>query len=128
VRRCGQAQKNKTKPKNRPQRSLIVKQPQKQTNKILLQLSFATLGHGSLACFELDYEHSEIRFRTSVTLPAPDITLGIVEHLIRSNLAITDVWLPSITAVLFSGVTPTNAMRPKAEAPAPKREPRFELN
>jgi hypothetical protein len=78
----------------------------------------------SLGCFELNHETGEIRFRTSVALPAADITEGIAEHLIRSNLAIVDGHLKQILAVLYSDITPAEALKPKSE----KTETRFELN
>ena len=82
----------------------------------------------SLGCFEMNHDDGEIRFRTSVVLPAADITSGVVEHLLRSNLAIVDQRLKQIMAVLYSNCTPTEALKPQEEKAEPKPELRFELN
>ena len=76
----------------------------------------------------MNHEDGEIRFRTSVVLPAADITNGVVEHLLRSNLAIVDQRLKPILAVLYSHTTPADALKPQDETTEPKPELRFELN
>jgi len=65
----------------------------------------------SLGCFELNLADGEIRFRTSAMVPGADITPGIVEQLLRSNLHIVDERYPQIMAVLYAGATP---MKPPA--------------
>lgn len=82
----------------------------------------------SLGCFEMNHEDGEIRFRTSIVLPAADITSGIVEHLLRSNLAIVDQRLKPIMAVLYANTTPADALKPQDEKTESTPEPRFELN
>jgi len=82
----------------------------------------------NIGCFELDHEDGEIRFRTSVLLDAADITTAVVVHLLRSNIAIVDHRVKQILAVLYSNTTPADALQPQEEKPAPKPEPRFELN
>jgi hypothetical protein len=82
----------------------------------------------SLGCFEMDHKDGEIRFRTSIALPAADITAGVVAHLIRSNLSIVDQRLKQILAVLYSTTTPADALKPQDEIITPKPQPRFELN
>jgi hypothetical protein len=82
----------------------------------------------SLGCFEMNYDEGEFRFRTSMIAPAADITAGIVEHLIRSNLCIVEERFPQIMAVLYAGVTPADAMKKKEPAPDAHPQPRFELN
>lgn len=70
----------------------------------------------------------EIRFRTSLMVTAVDITPGNVEHLLRSNLCIVDERYPQIMAVLYAGVTPEEALKPKEDKNEAETEPRFELN
>ena len=82
----------------------------------------------SLGCFEMNYADGEIRFRTSMILPSADITDAIAEHLIRSNLCIVDERMAQIMAVLYSDVTPEDALKPKEEKPAAATEPRFDFN
>ena len=82
----------------------------------------------SLGCFEMNHEDGEIRFRTSIVLPAADITNGVVEHLLRSNLAIVDQRLKQIMAVLYSNTTPADALKLQEQKTESKPEPRFELN
>ena len=82
----------------------------------------------SVGCFELDLADGEIRFRTSIILTGADITPGIIEHLLRSNLSIVDERFPQITAVLYSDVTPVNALNLKRQISGVTPEPRFELN
>ena len=82
----------------------------------------------SVGCFELDLSDGEIRFRTSAVVPAADITPGIIEHLVRSNLSIVDERFQQIMAVLYSGTSPEEAVKPKEEKTEAKSEPRFEVN
>ena len=82
----------------------------------------------ALGCFEMHLADGEIRFRTSVILPAGDITPGIVEHLLRSNICIVDERYPQIMNVLYAGMTPEEALRSKDEKAESKPELRFELN
>ena len=82
----------------------------------------------SLGCFETNPDDGEIRFRTSIVLPAADITAGVVEQLLRSNLAIVNQRLRQIMAVLYSNTTPADALKPQDEKTEPKPEPRYELN
>lgn len=82
----------------------------------------------ALGCFEMNLADGEIRFRTSVMLPATDITPGIIEHLLRSNICIVDERYPQIMAVLYAGVTPEHALKPKEEKTETKLEPRFDFN
>jgi hypothetical protein len=84
----------------------------------------------ALGCFEMNLVDGEIRFRTSAIIPGADITPGIVEHLVRSNLCIVEERFPQIMAVLYSGAPPANAMKPKESKPEPEVQPRFrfELN
>ena len=74
----------------------------------------------SLGCFEMDYPQGEIRFRTNVVLPGGDITPGIIEHLVRSNLCLVEERFPQITSVLYGQATPEAAIQPKAGKPQPK--------
>ena len=94
------------------------------TAELLTRINFEL----SVGCFELDLTDGEIRFRTSIILPAADITPGIIEHLIRSNLSIVDERFPQIAAVLHSGVTAEEAIKPKDEKTSPNPESRFESN
>jgi len=80
----------------------------------------------SLGCFEMNYTDGEIRFRTSMILPGTDITDAIAEHLIRSNLSIVDERITQIMAVLYAGVTPEDALKPKEAED--KSQPRFDFN
>ena len=82
----------------------------------------------SVGCFELDLGDGEIRFRTSAVIPAADITPGIAEHLIRSNLCIVDERFQQIMAVLYSAASPEEALKPTEEKPKTQSEPRFEVN
>jgi hypothetical protein len=81
-----------------------------------------------LGCFELDLKDGHIRFRTSVILPAGDITPGIVQHLMKSNVGIVDEYLHQILAILHSNITPEEAMKPREEKSENKQTRRLELN
>jgi hypothetical protein len=61
-------------------------------------------------------------------LPGADITYAITEHLVRSNLCIVDERMLQIMAVLYSDVSPEEALKPKVEKPAAATEPRFDFN
>jgi hypothetical protein len=93
-------------------------------SELLTRLNFSL----SIGCFEMNFKDGEIRFRTAAIVPATDITSGIIEHLLRSNLSIVDQHLKAIMAVLYSSVTPEEAMKPKEENRETSPEPRFELN
>ena len=80
----------------------------------------------SVGCFELDLEDGEIRLRTSLVLPGADITPGIVEELLRSNIYIVIERFQQIMAVMYSDVTPENALKPKEKED--KSQPRFDFN
>jgi hypothetical protein len=82
----------------------------------------------ALGCFEMNLVDGEIRFRTSAIMPGADITPGIVEHLVRSNLCIVEERYPQIMAVLYAGITPVEVLKPKKAKVVTKPEPRFELN
>jgi hypothetical protein len=138
----------------------------------------------AVGCFELDLADGEIRFRTSIILPAPNLSASpsptgvgeggrrpdegkrgiakqcgedgqlpgqglapgegcgestkvaerdtcriweqIIEHLLRSNLSIVDERFPQITAVLYSNVSPEDALKPKPQDP--ENQTRFDFN
>ena len=82
----------------------------------------------TLGCFEMNHADGEIRFRTSMILPGANITDAIAEHLVRSNLCIVDERMPQIMAVLYAGVAPETALKPKEEKTEIKPEPRFDFN
>ena len=90
----------------------------------------------SLGCFEMNLADGEIRFRTSVILPASDIAPGIVEHLLRSNICILDERYLQIMAVLYGGVSPEDALKVStcnqqpatSNQPPPGAGPRFDFN
>jgi len=82
----------------------------------------------ALGCFEMNLADGEIRFRTSVAIPGADITPGLVEHLLRSNICIVDERYPQIMAVLYAGVTPEEALKPKEKKTKTPSEPRFDFN
>ncbi len=92
--------------------------------ELLTRLNFS-LNHG---CWEMDYQEGDIWFRTSLALPAAEITPNAVEYLIRSNLSIVDENICRIAAVLYSNTTPADAMKPRQEPQEVKSEPRFEMN
>ena len=82
----------------------------------------------TMGCFEMNHADGEIRFRTSVMLPAADITDGIVKHLLGSNLAIVDERINQIMAVLYSSTSPEDAIKPKEAKADDNAQPRFDFN
>lgn len=105
-----------------PNKAILPRRP--AAMELLTRINFEL----ALGCFEMNLADGEIRFRTSVILPAADITPGIVEHLVRSNICIVDQRYPQIMAVLYSGVSPEDAFKHKEDKNEAKPEPRFELN
>jgi hypothetical protein len=81
-----------------------------------------------LGCFELDYFDGGIRFRTNIILPAADITLGIVEHLLRSNISIVEERFLQIMAVLYCNVPAEEALKLKDAEADGHTPPRFNFN
>ena len=90
--------------------------------ELLTRINFG-LTHG---CFEMDLSDGEIRYRTSAPLASADVSPGLVEHLVFSNICTVDRFFGAIMKVIYAGVSPASAMNP-VEAKKSSR-PRFELN
>jgi hypothetical protein len=93
--------------------------------ELLTRLNYG-LVHGS---FQMDMEHGEIRFESSLFAPMQEGTLEQVEHLVFVNVSTTDECYDAIMKVIHGGVSPRIAVaKKKKKAKAPRPKPRFELN
>ena len=83
------------------------------------------LGH-----FDLDFSDGQIAFRTAIPVgEGSRLRMSVIEHVIRGHQTLVNQFFPSISAVLFAGQTPEEAL-----AAAKEREKeaflklRFSLN
>ena len=62
--------------------------------------------------FELDYSDGEVRYKTSVDVEGAEdmLTPGIVRHLVYANVSMMDKYLPGIMKVIYSDVSPEEAL------------------
>jgi len=83
------------------------------------------LGH-----FDIDFKDGELRFITTVPL-AGEAALAeeVIEHVIRGHHTLVDSFIPAISAVLFTGMTPEKALTldEQQQSTSPTK-PRFSLN
>jgi hypothetical protein len=91
------------------------------------------LTHG---CFELNADSGEVRLRTSLSLPSPEVSLDLIGELVFSNLWAADHFFGVIMQVVYTKIAPRRALaalkdslktKPKAAKPIDQQR-RFELN
>jgi len=63
-----------------------------------------------LGNFEMDFETGAVRYKTSGDFRGHDVTTGLVEHLIFTNVIMVDRYLSALWAVVFQGRDPADAV------------------
>lgn len=58
--------------------------------ELLMRINYAL----RLGSFDMDFDDGEVRFRTSIRISPKEATVGIVEHLIFSNIQVMDMTFP----------------------------------
>lgn len=100
----------------------IPKEKRSAVAELLARINYR-LSHG---CYEMDFEDGELRFRTSIPAVQGEVQGELLEYLVFANLCAFDSHFENIMRVLYTDVSPENAL----DKPKPKkaRKPRFELN
>jgi hypothetical protein len=61
--------------------------------------------------FELDYSDGEVRYKTSIAAKEGEtLTPGLIKHAVYANVLTMDRYLPGIMSVLYSDVSPADAI------------------
>ena len=60
--------------------------------------------------FELDFEDGEVRYKTSIDVEGDRLTEALVQQLVYANIATMDAYLPGIMRVIYSDVSPAQAV------------------
>jgi hypothetical protein len=86
-------------------------------------------GRLGLGHFDLDFDDGELRFLTTVPL-GPDGILSqeVIGEVIGGHHTVVDAFVPAIAAVLFTGMSPSRAMKLDVQKEAKALEARFSLN
>jgi hypothetical protein len=63
-----------------------------------------------LGNFEMDFADGELRFKTSIDVEGGTLAEAQVRSLLYANVSVTEKYLPSISAVVQSHVTPADAI------------------
>ena len=82
-------------------------------------------------CFEMDFKDGEVRVRSSSPVVEGAIQRAAVEHVLFSNCAAIDRFLPAIMAVIFGDRSPTAALEDKQQKKKKSKAPgapRFQMN
>jgi len=69
--------------------------------------------------FELNYDDGEVRYKTSIDVGEGDLSLPIIKQLVYPNVATMDHYLPGLMAVIYSGISPADAIA-KIEGRSPE--------
>ena len=64
----------------------------------------------SIGNFELDFTDGEIRYKTSIDVEGDRLTPALVRSLVFTNVMTMDTYLPGIMAVIYSKVSPKDAI------------------
>ncbi|NJN81726.1 MAG: YbjN domain-containing protein [Caldilineaceae bacterium] len=64
-----------------------------------------------LGAFEMDFEDGEVRCRTGLTVEDVEMSSGLIRPIVIANLAVMARYLPALTAVISSQMTPLDAIR-----------------
>lgn len=65
----------------------------------------------ALGNFELDFNDGEVRFKTSLDVTNVDVTLGLVKPMVYTNCLMMDKYLPGLMSVMYTDVSPEEAVR-----------------
>ncbi len=60
--------------------------------------------------FEIDLDDGETRFKTSIDVEDAALSEGLLQQLVRSNLAVMEHYLPAVVAVSMRGSSPLDSL------------------
>jgi len=88
---------------------LPVNASQEQHSRIAEFITRANYGM-IMGNFEMDYMTGEIRYKTSIDIEGAELSMPLIRQIVYSNLVITDHYLPGVMRVLYSDVSPADAL------------------
>ena len=83
--------------------------PEDKRERIAEYITRANFGM-RIGNFEMDYEDGEIRFKTSIDVEGSRLTYPLVRPLVIVNLQMMDHYLPGITRIIETDITPKEAI------------------
>jgi hypothetical protein len=89
--------------------TLPVKAPEAQLARVAEFITRVNYGM-IMGNFELDYVTGEIRYKTSLDIEGTELNMPLIRQVVYANLVITDHYLPGMMRVLYSDVSPLEAL------------------
>jgi hypothetical protein len=86
------------------------KAPEAQRSAIAEFIARANYGM-IMGNFELDFNDGEIRYKTSIDVEGDLLTLALVKQLVYTNVLTMDQYLPGLTAIIQSNISPQMALQ-----------------
>jgi hypothetical protein len=60
--------------------------------------------------FELSYDDGEVRYKTSIDVEGDDLSFPLIKQMVYANVATMDHYLPGLMTVIYTDVTPAQAI------------------
>ncbi|MDI6709167.1 MAG: YbjN domain-containing protein [Bacillota bacterium] len=60
--------------------------------------------------FEMDYSDGEVRYKTVIARAGDFLSKDLISHLVYTNLATMDRYLPGLMGVIYGGLSPVQAV------------------
>jgi len=60
--------------------------------------------------FELDFAEGEIRYKTSIDVEGDRLSSALIKQMVYANVTMMDRYLPGIMSVIYSNVSPSDAI------------------
>jgi hypothetical protein len=60
--------------------------------------------------FELDFSDGEVRYKTSIDVDGDTLSSALIKRLVYANVTMMDEYLPGIMSVIYSDVSPSDAI------------------
>jgi hypothetical protein len=61
--------------------------------------------------FEMDFESGEVRYKTTITSAPQDLSDGLLEALLHTNISTHDRYVPGMMQVIYAGLSPRAACK-----------------
>ncbi|MBD2356006.1 YbjN domain-containing protein [Tolypothrix sp. FACHB-123] len=81
-------------------------------NKLLSIAEFITRANSGMIVgnFELDFNDGEISYKTSIDVEGDRLSFALIKRVVYANVAMMDEYLPGIMSIIYSNVTPVDAI------------------
>ena len=63
-----------------------------------------------LGNFEMDFDSGEIHYKTGIDVEGDRLSIPLVQQVVYSNVMMMDLYLPGIMAILYSQISPSEAI------------------